>query len=388
MVRTRWARSRSPSRRAILNEDELNIAIRLSEHEQLRPGLGVRPPRDEEEPKMQRKVTIGDSCEILECPDELVDDELRDKAATGRLRTCSWMRNPGRPVTAGGRSRVEATIVGLIQEAFARRDAGILANEMGRRVTGCWSVVWGTNGEAFVFYPRPDEDILVDEKGFRAEEPPYVMRREDAITSLDKYWESFSHYGEIPGLVERTDNGSKLTWARCPFWDGSASAPAVSGNRPSETVGTAKNTRWLIDSGCGWDLVDQRNVAHMLGARQQIRSGPKLWTANGIVQPDSKVMIHIPVLDDNYTPLVMQDSPDVLSLGRRCMDEGYSFRWDAKGPTRPYLVTPQGTVVMLRVDHYCPYLDVSANWACPAFEPDSAGARALESRMGVEGPRA
>jgi len=158
------------------------------------------------------------------------------------------------------------------------------------------------------------------------------MRREGAITSLDKYWDSFNHYGEILGLVERTDNGSSLTWAACPFWNGSASAPAVHGNRSTDGVGKAKNTRWLIDSGCGWDSVDQRNVSHMLGARQQIKSGPKLWTADGIVQPDSKVLVQIPLLDCNYTPLIMQDSPDVLSLGRRCMDEGSSFHWDAKGP--------------------------------------------------------
>lgn len=48
-------------------------------------------------------------------------------------------------------------------------------------------------------FPRPDDDIPVDDQGCRADEAPYVLRREGAVLVLDRYWESFLHVGGVPG---------------------------------------------------------------------------------------------------------------------------------------------------------------------------------------------
>jgi len=60
--------------------------------------------------------------------------------------------------------------------------------------------------------------------------------------------------------------------------------------------GRSLNAKWLIDCGCGWDLVDRRNVVHLTDKREVIAAGPKLWTANGVVQPSAKVPVFIPSL--------------------------------------------------------------------------------------------
>ena len=62
-------------------------------------------------------------------------------------------------------------------------------------------------------------------------------------------------------------------------------------------------------------------------------------------------------------PLVLPDTPDVLSIGRRCMHMGYGFYWH---PGRnPYLVTPEGNVVPLLVRKDIPYMVVGSSRSLP-----------------------
>ena len=55
-------------------------------------------------------------------------------------------------------------------------------------------------------------------------------------------------------------------------------------------------------------------------------------------------------------PYVLKSSPNVLSLGRRCVVDGYTFVWPPHS-MRPYFIKPNGEKIYLRVEDYCPYLD-------------------------------
>ncbi len=59
-------------------------------------------------------------------------------------------------------------------------------------------------------------------------------------------------------------------------------------------------------------------------------------------------------LDEEIEPFVMASTPAVLSVGRRCLDFGYEFRWPAG--KLPYFITPKGVKVTLVVEDYIPYL--------------------------------
>ena len=120
-------------------------------------------------------------------------------------------------------------------------------------------------------------------------------------------------------------------------------------------------------------------MAHLGTLLESISAGPNMWTANGVVQPDSQVPIFIPALSATYVPLVMQASPGVLSLGKRCMEEGYGFHWEATEPHNPYLVTPSGNRVGLKVDHFCPYLESNVNMECPAKDTEDKGTSSSDS---------
>jgi hypothetical protein len=54
------------------------------------------------------------------------------------------------------------------------------------------------------------------------------------------------------------------------------------------------------------------------------------------------------------------DSPDVLSIGRRCVDEGFSFHWPA-GSSEPYFIDQDGERITLETEAYVPYLPDSYN---------------------------
>ena len=52
--------------------------------------------------------------------------------------------------------------------------------------------------------------------------------------------------------------------------------------------------------------------------------------------------------------LVLPSTPMVLSVGRRCVGQGYSLVWEANAA--PYMKSPEGKIVHLAVDGYTPYL--------------------------------
>ena len=65
--------------------------------------------------------------------------------------------------------------------------------------------------------------------------------------------------------------------------------------------------------------------------------------------------------------LLMDGStPAALSIGRRCMDDGYTFIW--KPFENPRLLDPRGYDVPLIVENYCPYLRNSSTSAMAAVK--------------------
>ena len=80
-------------------------------------------------------------------------------------------------------------------------------------------------------------------------------------------------------------------------------------------------------------------------------------------------------------PLLLESSPPVLSVGKRCMEEGYSFHWPSGH--NPYLISPDGKRHDLEVDNVVPYL------LDPPFDGISCPAPAFPvgvAPSAVEGP--
>ena len=61
---------------------------------------------------------------------------------------------------------------------------------------------------------------------------------------------------------------------------------------------------------------------------------------------------------------VLPSTPPVLTIGRRCMREGFSFIW--KAGELPYMIRPDGLIVPLQVSEGIPYLEPSTLLCKPA----------------------
>ena len=121
--------------------------------------------------------------------------------------------------------------------------------------------------------------------------------------------------------------------------------------------------RWLVDTGCPIDLVasDDLTDSEMKYVRE-VADGIRLNTANGRTKTSGVLNFEIEGLADDVEAHVLTKTPTVFSLGKRCMNLGYSFEWRAG--KNPVLITPRGKKIVLEVIDDVPYLPQVLCWPC------------------------
>ena len=128
---------------------------------------------------------------------------------------------------------------------------------------------------------------------------------------------------------------------------------------PAASAGE-RNIRWLVDTGCPIDLVGMNELND--SERYLIsRSFPghSLRTANGITGTNGRIDASAEHLPDRIEARILPTTPALISVGKRCMEMGYSFRWDAG--QLPELISSNGTVTTLEVINNVPYLPRSTD---------------------------
>ena len=80
-------------------------------------------------------------------------------------------------------------------------------------------------------------------------------------------------------------------------------------------------------------------------------------TANGEILAGETIGMELEAIgEQEIRPYVLQDSPDLISIGRRCQEMGYTFHWSL-GSKSPYFVLPGSEQkVHLQTMGYIPYL--------------------------------
>ena len=143
-------------------------------------------------------------------------------------------------------------------------------------------------------------------------------------------------------------------------------------------------TRWLMDTGSAFDLIGEKDVPAWYRSRaEDADSDVELSTANGRTVVDKKIPMQVGALLEVVEPLLLPSTPPVLSLGKRCMEDGCSFHWPAR--QNPYMVDARGVRHELEVKDNVPYLlDGPEQFA----EREATAAPALESPRdaGAAGP--
>ena len=98
----------------------------------------------------------------------------------------------------------------------------------------------------------------------------------------------------------------------------------------------AKDRRFILDSGSGHDLVSARKVERM-SMKQRTCDPIMFHTANGSTATQTEAEIDLGTFDMTSHAYVLDDTPSVMSLGKRCMEEGYSFVWPSG--KMPFMIT-------------------------------------------------
>ena len=133
-------------------------------------------------------------------------------------------------------------------------------------------------------------------------------------------------------------------------------------NRDNDHVGH----QWIMDTGCGSDLISKAKVEDHNLRGSKAKNPIQFQTANGNTKGLDVVTMNIVEFDESVEPYVLPDTPSVLSIGRRCMQEGYHFVW--LSGKHPYLITPSGKLVALAVEDDIP-CHISGDPRCQPVEP-------------------
>src|SRR5665648_227264 len=94
---------------------------------------------------------------------------------------------------------------------------------------------------------------------------------------------------------------------------------------------------WLVDTGCRYDLTTRASVPP---SHQDLITDAiiplTLSTATGLVSCTQVAGTQIGGFEEVAGPYLLDATPDVLSIGRRCVEDGCEFHW---GPFSPVSYT-------------------------------------------------
>ena len=124
---------------------------------------------------------------------------------------------------------------------------------------------------------------------------------------------------------------------------------------------------WLLDTGTENHLVS-RQYCH----EDQVYESDRplnLQTANGIITVNSKTQKRINALSTKAEAVVLDQTPNALSVGRLVSD-GCSFHWPARGDA--YLIDKAGKKILCETKGYVPVLKEDVNQTCMPCEGEEA----------------
>jgi len=136
----------------------------------------------------------------------------------------------------------------------------------------------------------------------------------------------------------------------------------------------------ISDTGCPEDLIGLADVAfedkHMMYEAER----PVLFdTANDVAGASHQLPSFSKALGVPVNPYIMKHTPPILSVGKRCMKQGYGFWWPPYAP--PWYIAPDGSWIAHEVLDDVPYIvnDPQCKVCTPAVaEPAAAEPAAAE----------
>ncbi|KAI4258793.1 MAG: hypothetical protein L6R35_007468, partial [Caloplaca aegaea] len=112
---------------------------------------------------------------------------------------------------------------------------------------------------------------------------------------------------------------------------------------------------WIVDTGAGSDIIGRNLIRKSwLPHVTDMDTTYRVSTANGVTEVDKKMDLYVPVLREVVQPMVMDENPPLMSVGKRCMEHDYEFHWYPK--QAPYFISPDKETITLEVENSVPLL--------------------------------
>ena len=116
-----------------------------------------------------------------------------------------------------------------------------------------------------------------------------------------------------------------------------------------------RDKRFIMDSGSGHDLISTKKIDRM-DLPTYDDTVVNFHTANGVTSSTKRSDIKFEAFDEPAQAHILEDTPSVMSMGKRCIDLGYSFIWPS-GKT-PYMIDSNGDIIEMTVRDYIPYVNI------------------------------
>ena len=177
----------------------------------------------------------------------------------------------------------------------------------------------------------------------------------------------------LEGVVNACQAGIESQCEYCCDDDDSLTCQFCEANIKTACPSTS-GLEFLADTGSEEDLISRSDHA-MYYSSVPVRDATRqvnLITANGPVQGNMSVTLPIPELGKDLEFYLLESTPPVCSVGRRCMEEGFDFHWHAG--SAPYFITPDGRKLRCRMKGRVPVIGDLDAWASAAL--DDAGTKA------------
>ena len=126
--------------------------------------------------------------------------------------------------------------------------------------------------------------------------------------------------------------------------------------RPTQAVPRRK---WLLDSGASFDLIGEGNLNWQERLEiMEVGHEQELDTAAGLIKTSRQIKLKLEGTGLFATCWVLDNNcPPIISMGKMCMEEGFSFLWMRN--KHAILLSSTGQLIYCVVDTRVPY-------ACPA----------------------
>ncbi len=255
-----------------------------------------------------------------------------------------------------------------------------------------WPVYWAASG-AYLFLDHDDKKGYYDFHPNTGKADYCFLKTEQAKRLVEADLKEFDHLGEVahipkwevsdlakhnPTLLASLDKPIGNIHYHHPYCGGIKKPPCAnvggcSLNSYASLIRCAAETTtkrslvslesggsespivsWLIDTGCGHDLVGVEEVKALKRMFKAAGIPVSFQTANGVTQTREVIELYVDELGETIEPYIMASTPGVLSVGMRCNQFGYTFLWI--GDNSPCFISPEGHLIVLVSERDIPYL--------------------------------